>query len=194
MKVFTAEAMATCAERGHSWHWVRTWHDVGFRECSRCGQTPPFAHRDPIVAPNVATPSPQPAAPTPQHYADAPDKAAAPAQSPAAPRAGGAWSSTRAQRAERDADICRRMALGESSKAVAALHKVHFSRVSQILKAAKKPPSAPVGLSGRDDEIRRRRAANESAEAVAAAFGISVARVYQIAPRGQQPTSTTSTP
>lgn len=32
-------ADAECSARGHTWAWVRTWGDCGFRQCRRCGST-----------------------------------------------------------------------------------------------------------------------------------------------------------
>lgn len=38
-RVFTLEAIATCEQIGHRKVWIRSWHDVSFRECERCGAT-----------------------------------------------------------------------------------------------------------------------------------------------------------
>jgi uncharacterized protein (DUF433 family) len=194
-QVFTAEAMAICAERGHTLRTVRTWHSVEHLECSRCGETPPFGG-SPVVckvgnAQNahfahgaaVARPSRVMAEPRPPRDADATPRA------PKAKRAsptGRSWGATAEQRRVRDEDIARRVAAGEERKAIAESHDIHPSRIAQILHALRQTKPAPIDHTARDAEIRRRRAANESAEAVAAAFGMSVARVYQIAPRQLQ--------
>lgn len=180
-KVFTAEAMATCAERGHAWRTVRTWHAVTNQECNRCGATPPFAGASQVAAAvTVARPSRAAAESPPPRDADA---------TPPAPKAkrasptGRSWGATAEQRRLRDEDIARRAAAGEERKAIALSHDIHPSRIAQILHALKQTKPVPSDHSARDAEIRRRRDAGDAAGAVAAAFGVSVARVYQIAPR-----------
>lgn len=168
-QVFTAEAMATCAARGHAWRTVRTWHAVGYQECSRCGETPPFGSgyqfatcvtdwskhdlqsipvRSAVVArpPRAATES------RPSRDADATDsvviRAGALDGLAELPPGrierlkGRPWGANAEQRRRRNDDIARRVAAGEDRRAIAAAHGIHPSRISQILAAAKQSTQA----------------------------------------------------
>lgn len=153
--------------------------------------SPPFAcdlprpggvvvwHEAPV---SVAPPSPQPAAPRRPRYARTTPASREVEKLDTAPQR--PWARTASSRAERDAEIRRRLALHEPTKSIAAMAGVTESRVRQIAKAA------AISLRGsnqeRDAEIRRRVAGGEPAAAVAEAFGLCEERIYQIAPRGRR--------
>lgn len=105
-RVFTAEAMQACAERGHRWRFVRYWHAHGFDECATCGDTRSrggqwgVAPADAALAADV-TPSGRKVR-TPQDV-------------------------------ERNAEIVRLVAEGVGPSAVARQFNIDPSRVSQIV-------------------------------------------------------------
>ena len=187
--VFSLEAIATCEQRGHAFAWVETWHGIGFDECSRCGVTGATRERSAGILPgatvddpvSVAPPSREPAAAPAPRYADATAASPKVEKLDTAPRR--PWAGSTGTRAERDAEIRRRLAEREPTEAIAAAFGMHESRVRQIAKAAAIP------LRGRnqkrDSEIRQRVSSGESVASVAKAFGLCEERVYQIAPRGK---------
>lgn len=194
--VFSLEAMATCEQRGHSFAWVSTWHDVGFDECTRCGLTLGTRLASPGILPGATVDAPD-------HVAVAGTMVAG--TSPGASTLAGEnllgdWCGTNrpempqlrrrhavvdrprnAALAQRDQQIRLRIAAGESHRAVAAAYGIHQTRVTQILRGGA-PAKGRQENAARDAEVRRRMAAGESAASIAAHFGISQQRVYQIAP------------
>ncbi len=177
-RVFSIEAMATCEQRGHSFAWVSTWHDVGFDECSRCGLTLGARSASPGILPGATVDAPAMSSFAPSTEGAKPDMApvsVAP-PSPAAPS-----QPRNAAMAQRDEQIRLRIAAGESHRAVAAAYGIHQTRVTQILRGGAPAKGRPENAA-RDAEVRRRMAAGESAASIAAVFGISQQRVYQIAP------------
>lgn len=196
-RVFSLEAMAICEQRGHSFAWVSTWHDVGFDECTRCGLTLGTRLASPGILPgatvdapdydwsgiktSVGTASPPFACDLPRPggvvvWHEAPVPVAPPSPKPAAPR-----RPRNAAMAQRDQQIRLRIAAGESHRAVAAAYGIHQTRVTQILRGGA-PAKGRQENAARDAEVRRRMAAGESAASIAVRFGISQQRVYQIAP------------
>lgn len=179
--VFSLEAMATCEQRGHSFAWVSTWHDVGFDECTRCGLTLGTRLASPGILPGATVDAPDPVAEAVQvawsrFVETAPVPVAPPSPKPAAPR-----RPRNAALAQRDQQIRLRIAAGESHRAVAAAYGIHQTRVTQILRGGA-PAKGRQENAARDAEVRRRMAAGESAASIAVRFGISQQRVYQIAP------------
>jgi hypothetical protein len=184
-RVFSLEAMATCEQRGHSFAWVSTWHDVGFDECSRCGLTLGARSASPGILPGAKVDAPD-------HVADAGEMVASPPAyhcvpaTTEAPRYASATPAAPSQprnaaMAQRDEQIRLRIAAGESHRAVAAAYGIHQTRVTQILRGGAPAKGRPENAA-RDAEVRRRMAAGESAASIAVRFGISQQRVYQIAP------------
>lgn len=200
--VFSLEAMATCEQRGHSFAWVATWHDVGFDECTRCGLSLGARSASTAILPGATVDAPETSGFATSTEGAKPDIACAPAagEQLAGKPLLGDWCGTNrpdmpqlrrrpavagrprnAAMALRDQQIRLRIAAGESHRAVAAAYGIHQTRVTQILRGGA-PAKGRQENAARDADIRRRVAGGESVAAIAAAFGISQQRVYQIAP------------
>lgn len=132
--VFSLEAMAACEQRGHAFAWVRTWHDVGFDECTRCGLTRPGGAEEPAagIMPgatveqplSVAPPSHEEPAAAATHYADATDAA-------------NQRRRGRPANIDRDGEIRWRRGNGESPKSLAKEFGVSLCRIYQITSNSK---------------------------------------------------------
>ncbi len=124
---FAPESMAHCAAKGHRWRRVRTWHAVGWDECSTCGQAQPAAEVPASVeGDRVATSEPvaPPSPPVPDSEAPRYGDATAPV----------AKKRYRRRHAERDAEIRRLAAAGTNQREIARTFGIHQSRVWQIVR------------------------------------------------------------
>jgi len=119
--VFSLEAMATCEQRGHAFAWVRTWHDVGFDECTRCGLTRPGGAEESAagILPGTTVDEPQ------DHVADV-GQVVTPKRGPGAPA-----------KTERNEKIRARVAAGESRSALAQEFGVSLCLIYQIAPISK---------------------------------------------------------
>lgn len=164
-RTHTCLDMAACADRGHRWRWVRTWHELGWVECATCGETRGGCRLRPeSLAAVVAAPDLAPdleraearasalAEPSTSGFASSseggkPDLAAgqgaAPGMATAVRRprqvvvgAGAPWASGRAERAQRDEDIRARFRAGQTRRLIAAEFGITVARVYQITKGS----------------------------------------------------------
>lgn len=126
-QVFTDAARLACEDKGHCWRRVRTWHAVGWDECSTCGQAQLAAEVPASVeGERVATPEPvaPPSPPGPDSEAPRYEGATAP----------GAKERYRRRHAERDAEIRRLAAAGTNQREIARTFGIHQPRVCQIVR------------------------------------------------------------
>lgn len=147
--------MAACADRGHRWRWVRTWHELGWVECATCGETRGGCRPRPeslaavVAAPDwapdleraearaAALAEPSTSGSASSSEGGKPDLAAAVRR----PRqvvvgAGAPWASGRAARAQRDEDIRARFRSGVNRRLIAAEFGITVARVYQITKGS----------------------------------------------------------
>lgn len=181
-RAFTVEAMALCEQRGHQWAWRSGWGGRGFHECRRCGES------GPILEAGAAPPADAlPAAPVVEEPT-APSRSRSVDRVPVvAPR--DAEMAARLPVQQRNAEIIRRRAAGESTADLAVAFNLHITRIGQIVAESKRPPRQfrgprPGQNVARDAEIVRRRQAGESPSLLAAEFGLHPSRIPQIVRSG----------
>lgn len=130
-------AIEQCERDGHLFRWVRAWHDCGFYECDRCGETKAQERLTLPAAPPEATVRDCSPPSATVHNCPESVRRTPPDDSPlsAPPRGRGA-----PPKAQRNAEIVRRLAQGESVESVRQAFGLSWQRIYQIKEAAKRRP------------------------------------------------------